>query len=188
MTRCLDALIKYSINAGVQLRVDKRFSSLIALSRNQSAQAAVDSEFDYLLFIDSDMVFGEDFLVRMLKRDKGVLSALAVNRMGKHEPVCRVLNADGDYEPRKNLTEGRFYSDLDMLGCGFLLIKTEVFKKLKKPYFAMPPFKESIMGEDVYFCSKAKEAGYDICLDTELSCGHIGEYIYTINDYEEEDR
>jgi hypothetical protein len=42
-----------------------------------------------------------------------------------------------------------------------------------------------LLGEDVYFCIKAKDAGFDTYLDHHLSnaIGHVGSYTYSWNDY-----
>jgi hypothetical protein len=36
------------------------------------------------------------------------------------------------------------------------------------------------LGEDIYFCIKAKDAGFDTWVDHDLSKGikHIGQYVY----------
>lgn len=41
----------------------------------------------------------------------------------------------------------------------------------------------TVMGEDIFFCDKARHAGFEVCLDSSLIIGHIGEHVYTIDDY-----
>ncbi len=183
MLKSLDRLVSYSIQNGVDVKIAKTYGSIIAMNRNSLATMAVDGNFDYALLIDSDMVFDEDALIRLLKHDRDIISGLCVCKTPPYNPVAKQLNKDGGYTVREGLDEGRFYSDLDMVGTAFMLIKVDVFRKLKRPYFASPEFKDSIMGEDVYFCRKAKKAGFDICIDTSLDIGHIGEAIFSIHDH-----
>lgn len=183
MLASLDRLVAYSISNGVNVVIAKTYGSIIPMNRNKLIAKAIENDADYVLLIDSDMVFGEDSLVQLLKHKRDIVSALCVAKTPPFNPVAKVLNKDGGYTIRAGLDEGRFYSDIDMVGAAYLLIKIDVFSKIKKPYFAMPEFMDSIMGEDVYFCRKAKEVGYDICIDTSLVVGHIGEAIYTINDH-----
>ena len=39
-----------------------------------------------------------------------------------------------------------------------------------------------VLGEDVYFCDTARVKGFDVCLDTSLIIGHIGEHVYSMDD------
>jgi GT2 family glycosyltransferase len=58
----------------------------------------------------------------------------------------------------------------DGVGFGMVLIKMEVFKKLKMPYFEY----SDQYGEDLHFCNDATTAGFEIFCDTNLVLGHIG--------------
>jgi len=177
----LDRLVAYSVKNGVNIIIAKTYGSIIPINRNKLALKAIENNADYTLLIDSDMVFDEDALVKLLKHDRDIVSAVCVCKTPPYDPVAKLLNKDGGYTVREGLGEDRFYSDLDMVGAAFMLIKTDVYRKMSKPYFAMPKFFDSVMGEDVYFCRKAKDLGYKICIDTSLDVGHIGEMIYGID-------
>lgn len=43
-----------------------------------------------------------------------------------------------------------------------------------------------IVGEDYYFCMKCRKVGIPVYVDTSLKMGHIGKYIYTYSDYEDQ--
>lgn len=220
--RSLDALIQYSGSNGVKMLLSRTYGSILPRNRNECVVEALKHNADYLLFIDSDMVFDRDALMKLLKYDRDVVSALCVSRYEPFIPTTKKKNSSGRYEPIQNLTEGRFYSDLDVVGMAFVLIKMDVFRKVNPPWFAMPPLellnnyyglvaglREMITSEDIsadkiksliekhddncknsdligedYYCSeKIRNKGIEICCDTSLIVGHIGEYIYTINDY-----
>lgn len=56
-----------------------------------------------------------------------------------------------------------------------MLIKREVFEKLSVPYFQFVSNEnntEHIRSEDIDFCDRAKEAGFQIFADTDVVCGH----------------
>ncbi|GAI93114.1 unnamed protein product, partial [marine sediment metagenome] len=53
-------------------------------------------------------------------------------------------------------------------GAGFLLVKREVFEKLPYPWFS---FEKG--GEDLYFCDKARENGFEIWADMSVLLGHL---------------
>lgn len=181
--RSLDALIATTHKEGHSLAVSKKYGSMLPHNRNGIVRKALELDATHVLFIDTDMAFESDALLRLLKWDRDVVSGLAVLKKKPFYPVAKRKNKDGVFEVIEPLDEGRFFSDLDGVGCAFTLIKIGVFEKLEKPYFAMPPYKGGVMGEDFYFCEKVKAAGYDICLDSSLIVGHVGDYVYTINDY-----
>jgi hypothetical protein len=62
-----------------------------------------------------------------------------------------------------------------------MLVKTKVFKAMEEPYFYFEQLgNNKILGEDIYFCIKAKDEGFDTWVDHDLSKGirHIGQYVY----------
>jgi GT2 family glycosyltransferase len=140
--------------------------SLVYIAREEAAKAMRD--FDYLLFIDSDMTVPVDLITRLVSHDKPIVSALAFRRSPGYEPC--IFNKLTD-------TEATFYHDypkglIEVAGTGMActLIKREVFEKTPQPWFF--PTKE--LGEDLIFCKRVREAGFKIYCDTELICGHVG--------------
>lgn len=134
--KCFDRLIRASVKAGLNLGMDRQSGALIPLSRNRAAEKAVDANAKHLLFIDSDMVFDDDALIRLIKHDRDIISGLAVARAAPFTPVAKMRLPDGMYKVKDGLNEGRLF-EVDGVGAAFLLIKTHVFKALPQPYFAI---------------------------------------------------
>ena len=67
---------------------------------------------------------------------------------------------------------------------GVMMVKREVFEKVEQPWFAIPYSTTGghYIGEDVFFCRKAREAGYEILVDHALSqeVKHIGTFEYSL--------
>ena len=60
-----------------------------------------------------------------------------------------------------------------------MLIKLDIFKKLKKPYFVEWETEDGIhTTEDIEFCKRANDAGIDIYCDPSFKIGHIGSTAY----------
>jgi hypothetical protein len=73
----------------------------------------------------------------------------------------------------------------DGIGCGVMLISRETLEKIEKPWFFFELLPENkLLGEDIYFCVKAKDAGIDTYIDHDLSqeIGHVGSYTYGWHD------
>lgn len=239
MTFSLDVMIQYmkKEHPEVRLAVRKEPGSILCDNRNRIVKKGRLIKATHLLFIDSDMAFDKDALVRLLKHDRDVVSGLCTIKNPPYSPVALRRNEGGAWakvDPNE-LVEGRFFSDLEGVGCAFTLIKMGVFDELEEPWFAMPPMfmvdsyrsvikaekglrdalKElvcqdekvppdvleklltayewkpvdhgkhsgAVMGEDIYFCDKVRHAGIEVCLDTSIVIGHIGEHVCCIDDY-----
>ena len=65
-----------------------------------------------------------------------------------------------------------------------MLVKREVYEKLSSPFYKIEYAENysSLVGEDVYFCTKANEAGYEVYVSHELSdkIAHIGTRAFTV--------
>ena len=157
--------------------------SLIYTSRNNLSLQAMKTEFDYMLWLDSDMVFQQDLLIRMKQTmdEKGLdfLTGLYFRRVPPFTPVLfdqLDIAEDGSctWTDWKDVPEGLF----KIGGCGFgcVLIKTDVLFDVQAKFGELfNPIAN--MGEDLSFCWRARQCGYDIWCDPSLVCGHVG---YTV--------
>ena len=151
-------------------------SSLVALGRNQCTAAAIAAKATHLLFLDTDMVFPMDTLTRLLAHDKDIVGAVYSQRNPPFHPLG-VMESGAHAHVPPGLHR------MQMIPTGCLLIRTEVFQKLPKPWFNCLTVGDSILGEDYFFCQNATAAGYDLWCDGTLSreLGHIGQKTYKLD-------
>ena len=158
---------------------------LVYVAREKIVDHAINGEFDYVMFLDSDMVFTSDLLMKLLAHDKDIITALAFQRKPPYSPCIYSKMRMGD--PGEAVIEAvKHYSNgvMEIEGCGMacVLIKTEVFKKIRATgqlcYFPIRG-----VGEDFAFCYRAKKLGYKIYADTSLKVGHVGSVICTEDTY-----
>jgi hypothetical protein len=155
--------------------------SLTSLARNSIVKIALEKGFTHLLFLDTDMTFPPDTIKKLLSHNKDIVSGLYFERYAPYRPMLRKRMPDGDGYSLVDYTQGGLV-ECDALGAGCLLIKTEVFEKIGKPWFeyrlTQKGIKETFLSEDIVFCERAREAGFEIHCDTSIRCGHL------ISDYE----
>lgn len=156
--------------------------SLVYASRDTLATLAVTKEFDYVLWLDSDMVFKPDTLIRMMdtlqKNELDILTGLCFRRVPPYTPTLfDKLEMDG-----KNCIHTEFDEIPEELfevgGCGFaaVLMKTDVFLDVSAKFGAMfTPIGSN--GEDASFCMRARECGYKIYCDPKIVIGHVGNIV-----------
>lgn len=163
-------------------------------ARQMMAQAALDNDSDYLLFIDSDMRFPPDALIQLLVHQLPMVGVNYVARMYPPRFIAVKTVADiDDPEQRgvllETLPESTGLEQVDAVGFGMVLIRRDVFDALPRPkehgpwwWYTWMPVHGSQIGEDVYFCRAVGEAGFDIMVDHDLSkqIKHVGDEQYTL--------
>jgi hypothetical protein len=140
--------------------------------RNVMIEELLKQNCDYLLSIDDDEIYPPTVLDTLMAHDKDIVAGLYFKRNAP--PVTpNILNLVED-GPKKIYKEVMNYEKglirVDAVGMGMTLIRSELFRKIKPPWFVAnyPEF-----SEDVYFCLQAMMAGYKVWADTNLVIGHI---------------
>lgn len=149
--------------------------SLIYDARNKLAKQAIKMQADYTMWLDSDMIFKPDTMVRLLAHDVPIVSGAYFRR----SPPYHLVAFD------KCDTETREWTDLPLptetvkcggVGFGCVLVRTDVLFEVAAKYKTW--FEPTNgFGEDLSFCYRARECGFDILLDPTITCGHVGHIV-----------
>lgn len=141
--------------------------------RNTAATLCVKGEFDYLLFIDDDVLPPPDTLARLIACEADIAAGSVVIRGYPFDYMCFRYTTDKQNNMRalSHYDDAYQIQEMDAVGFSCCLIKRSLIEKVEPPYF--------ITGvnhtEDVYFCLKARQVDpvCRIVVDTQLVCGHI---------------
>lgn len=140
--------------------------------RNACAKIALESESDYLLFIDDDVLIPTDGLKKLLDLDADIAAGNVLIR-GYPFDCMYFRYTDKTKQQLKPLKERPIVGPIsvDAVGFSFCLIKVSLLKKTPPPFFITGPTNT----EDIYFCLKTKLAVPDCCImvDTSVECAHI---------------
>lgn len=137
--------------------------SMLHLMRERLVQRAIELKCTHLLFVDSDMVFEPDAAMKLLKRKKAIIG-VPYNR--RQLPLTTTIVKPKNMDAK--------FTECEAVGTGFMLIDLSILKNLEQPWF----FWGKDTGEDYWFCSLARKAGYKVWCDLSISVGHIGDYRY----------
>lgn len=175
-----------------QISKNRLPGSLVYIARNELTKAAIEQKADYILWIDSDMVFTSDMLeclmVDIMENDCDIVSSICFWRKAPFNPVIYKKLRKG-LTPDENEVE--IYKDypkdslFEIEGCGFgcVLMKAEVAETMlgacQIPFSPIPGF-----GEDLAFCLRARQLGYHIYCDSRVKVGHIAQTIVTEETYD----
>ena len=199
-----DLDVVYSDACGVYIDDNRN----ILVNKGQTTwedQMPAEDDITHYFFLDSDVsASGPEILKQLLKHDKPIVSGAYVARVntncytaGYFDKCLGDINTISGLVPRQQTG----LIKLDWVGGGALLIKREVFehKDVKYPWFGRERLSfidsqgrkhAAVTGEDVSFCMKAKQAGYDIWLDADakfthhLDRGSLGAMQLTVQDIE----
>ena len=162
-----------------------RFSFIVRASchdaRNLLAREAVESGADRVLWIDSDMVFADDLMIR-LGEDLDVGWDMVCGLYFKRElPVTPVIYRDlnpptGTATPYREYPKDEVFS---IAGCGFgaVMMTTELLESVSGlGYAPFTPFPG--LSEDLSFCVRASVVGARIACDSRIKVGHVGQITY----------
>ena len=169
-------------------QVSMVLNSLTYLARGQLAMRAIEGGYDYILWLDSDMVFAPDTLLRLLddvKDGKEFVSGIYFSRHLPTAPIiCKELNVEQSERGWDSSQE--VYVDypkdsvFEIAGSGFgvCITSVELVKKITAAYRMSPFTPIPTLGEDYSFCYRAKECGATLYCDSRIKCGHVGTITY----------
>lgn len=160
-------------------------SSAITHSIN-SALYNMPEEAEWAFLMGDDHVLGPDLLKHLLDMEKDVAVPLCVKRSPPYQLVIFDAPADDFVDP---LTQRHYPAYLSWeydkvphepfkvyaAGSAGMLIRRHVLEELEKPYFENTD--GSSQNEDLNFCTKVREAGFEIWCNPNESLGHISEVV-----------
>ena len=172
--------------------------SVVSRARNLLAQDMLESACDYLLFIDSDINFEPEDILRLMAwgndPKKGIVAAVPRTRSED-----KVYIANLDYDENSELTMNRMgLVRAERVATAFMLVRREVFVTLEAAHpewkyydkrsdrtlscmFDFQITEEGYIGEDFLFCDRAREHGFEVWVDPSITLGHMGVQEYVGN-------
>lgn len=167
-------------------------SSLIYDARNKLAKHAIDGGYDRVLWLDSDILFESDLMIKLAEHlDNGLeyVSGLYFKRQYPTEPVC-FQNIVQNYEGEELVTKANIYRnypkdqlfEVDATGFGAVMMTVDLIKKVSGKY-GLPFSPQLGLGEDMSFCWRAKQIGSKLYCDSSIKLKHIGSIAYSEDTY-----
>lgn len=159
-----------------------------ATARNSIAQMAMNLGTDYVLMVDNDVVLPRDALINLLDDPKDVCLGYYAHRDTDNvyrgrTCVCKLgwynYPLESEYtaaELDELRDQGSFKQEIHGGGMGCALIRTDVFRRLRYPWYDWVNYADDhrgMLSEDLYFCEQCKNNQIRIYTDTRVGCGHM---------------
>lgn len=187
------------VQAGASIQISQDYSSMVNFARCKVLGANVLAgpdqlpwqgklQYDYQLWIDSDIVFNTDSFWALVQMDKDIAAGWYATEDGRTTSVAHWLEEEDfaknggvmNHEMVDTISNRKKPFTVDYTGFGWVLIKHGVFEHpdMKYPWFApqMQVFEsgdvQDMCGEDVSFCLEAKKCGFEIWCHPQIRVGH----------------
>jgi GT2 family glycosyltransferase len=160
---------RYSIALAPQLS-----GPLIARARNLVVERFLSSDAEFLWFVDTDIVFDTRVPRDLIAQHRPIVSAhyLGQNIDGTTFNVASVIEDD----ELKRVEELEGLTKVEAVGMGCCMIRRQVLETLGTgdlwPFAELPG-----LGEDVTFCMRAKDKGFDSYVYAPCKVGHVKEHV-----------
>lgn len=155
--------------------------SILPMARNELLNIAHTEEVESIVFIDSDQLWNPQALLEVINSPHDVLGLPVVSKTD--EPG----NFNVRFNPENIQKDKNGYIKVNSVGTGFLKLSKKALKSLwdsnPTTLFRGKDLKliceystayNEFIGEDIYLCTKLRELEYDIWVNPNHTCGHIG--------------
>jgi len=183
---------------GIQLQISQNYDPVVYYARNKCLgghvlrgrnQKPFDGKmtYDYMVWIDSDILFNYDQVMKLISLNKDIAAGLYVMEDGQNFAAVRnwdeeyfAKNGTFQFIHRDELKDQKDPVEVCYSGMGLFVVKNGVFESLEYPWFR-PIFHDlSKDGRDIYdfasedaaLCLRLREKGYKIVIDPTVVVGH----------------
>lgn len=159
--------------------------SVITVGRRALVEQFLKTDCDYLWWLDSDMKFPPDTAIKLMNRNKDIVGCNYRRRRFPDASFVTLVGELGNFKALETTDKSPPLELCDAIPHGCVLIKRRVYEKMAKPYYVQE-WRNDIdreISEDVYFSLKAKESGFEIWIDHDISrsISHIGTLYFNYN-------
>jgi len=150
-----------------------KFSVNIAEARNE---VIAEAEGEWLWFIDDDHTFDPGLLQRLVARNVDVVQPVVLARYAPFGPVIMgPATPDGKKHWRLALQPSDLpgLKEVYVVGAAGMLIRRKVWEAIPRPWFTAGDLNPEVVGEDVGFCRRVREAGFRVYCDLANPMGHL---------------
>jgi hypothetical protein len=163
------------------------FDALVQRARNDLVAVALEADFDDILWIDSDMEWSAEWAVKFVKSELDVLGAPCAKKS-----LAEQYNVKCN--PEDLIPDENGIIKAQAIGTGFLKMSKAALQSLwdssesytfneqeRRWIFDVEIQDGDLVSEDILVCKKLVAAGFDINVDSTITCGHVGSMYYSGN-------
>jgi len=188
--RSLMATLDYFREKGISVGWTSEYSSHVANAREATLNGGNQNDildtrpfkgefsYDKIIWIDSDIAWNPEDVMKLYKSDKDVISGAYLLASGEVVAYKEELGKAFTFDEVLKKTE---LERIHSAGFGFICVKSGIFESMTRPWFQSVPttiqidskdYTFPIMGEDIAWCQRANELGFEIWFDPTVKVTH----------------
>ena len=202
-------LVKLANSCGVNINYQFiTTESLITRARNDLVSTFLDSDCSHLMFIDADIQFNPDDVIKLLNHDLDLVCGGYPCKMIDWNMIHKAATGGVSPEHLVSYASPYIYNRVDgspqsgnlievkESGTGFMLINRRVFEQLSdhvpeytsnkfngygkqiKEFFSTSIEDGILLSEDYHFCRKWRSIGGKVYVDRSIVLNHIGNHVF----------
>jgi glycosyltransferase involved in cell wall biosynthesis len=174
--------VKMSSDRGYDVHaIYTSYDSLIQRARNSLFRLALQGNYDYLFFIDSDCEWEPEWFFNLLDRQEPIVGGSLIKKSEKEGYTVKLIDKNLKYSQDRKLIE------VDGVGTGFMKLSRFALQKLweiSDPYISegeehrmicdIKVENGDLISEDYVIANKWKSLGYKVWIDPTITLNHIG--------------
>lgn len=181
-------IVRYVQFAASMFQLEQPEGTTISIHRSASVAENTNASIremtgEWAWLIADDHVFPPDTLLRLLDRQVDIIVPVCCKRAPPYPLVLFHEHGTREWGGREYPAwQALHHSELpeegvftvDAAGSAGMLIRRRVLDAIGEPWFENSP--GAAGNEDVLFCKKAREHGFDIHVDSEVFIGHLSDH------------
>ena len=163
---------------GIGVSMTFETGSGITIARRTLVANFMKSNCDFAWWVDSDMSFPADAPLKLLRRGVPLVGCNYRKRYFPNPHFTAMNGEPGKTVEYKTEAASPEMERVDCIPHGMMLVHRSVYERVPGPHYIFEYNENHTMevGEDYYFCAKARKHGIDVWCDNDLSrqIAHIG--------------
>lgn len=147
--------------------------SSVAANRNLIAQWALEQGARWVFWLDDDMEFQPDALVRLLAHAQPVVVGHTLNRKPPFEAIWLTSHPAGGLAWVAAQAPDAGLQRIEAATSGGLLTRADVLAAVGYPWWTLGQFTPDQWQDDIWFCERVRDCGFLIHGDPSVRMGHI---------------
>ena len=188
----LKSIFTLIIPENVEAEFNYQMGYTVVQARNRQVFESMAGEFDYTLFVDSDVILPQHLLVNLMRANADLATGWYIKKIPNGPKITEIYARKRFNDELENVMEEELVkwaggAPVPIGGCGFgcTLIKNSVFRAMEKfegNWFEYVEGKKDdkfyICSEDLKFCERMRDLKMTLVCDASLRCFHVGQMLF----------
>ena len=188
----LKSIFTLIIPENVEAEFNYQMGYTVVQARNRQVFESMAGEFDYTLFVDSDVILPLHLLVNLMRANADLATGWYIKKIPNGPKITEIYARKRFNDELENVMEEELVkwaggAPVPIGGCGFgcTLIKNSVFRAMEKfegNWFEYVEGKKDdkfyICSEDLKFCERMRDLKMTLVCDASLRCFHVGQMLF----------